>query len=496
MKLLTQAGAKARAIVEAAMGKATNVANTIGRGIAAGAMALAMNKLYKVSHERSQIHRDMNRMDKDDEVVSFALSTIANRSTGMEDPTLDAFEVTVQASVQEDGRETSDEIVKRAQWEINQLIQRCGLRAWTWQIIRRFTKYGNEFDEVLVDWDGRNIVGLKQLPEHTVWPNTDDKGTRIPGYEQRPENMLTGKPVQFKEWEILHFAFGELDGYLGTPLLGCARKNWLRLQLAEDSTASARLLRAFMKLVHRVPVNPDWTPEQKQAAIQNYKDKMTKLGVFNQGNDGLENQANPMTVSTDLYLPDDGSSRGGVEMLDPENAQLQNTSDLQYFLNRLITATTIPKRYFPFEGSTPKLSEGGGQAEDKHFACTLMFCQMLLKAGFAELFNRQLILKGIDPNSVRYVMRMAEINTTDQLRAAQTDMILGRAMESFLKLYPEARQNIDIMLREYTTMSDASKQVLMGLEIKDKAPEDDDEPEDDKRVTVPGAGNKEAKGKV
>lgn len=496
MRILQQVTNRTKAAAIALLGKATESVASLGKGMVEMGMAFGLNRLFRVSYERNQVHRDMHRMDSDDEIACFAFSTIASRAVGMEDPTLDSFEVTVQAAETTDD-EVPDTTTTEAQVEINRLIKRLDLRQESWQIVRAFVKWGNEFREVIIGPDGSDIVGFAQRPEHTMWPNTDPNGNRVPGYKQIPEHTPTsGASINFAEWEVIHFAFGEKDGYLGTPLLKCARKNWKRLNIAEDSTAVARLIRAFMKIIHKVPVSPDWGPEEQRNAIQLYKDQMTKMPLFDQGTGTMDQTDWPTTVQTDLYIADDGSKRGGVEMLDPENAQLQNISDIRYFLDRFITGTTIPKRYFPFEGSVPKLSEGGGQAEDKNFACTLMFCQMVLKAGYAKLFDRQLILKGLDPSRFRYVMRMGDINTTDQLRVAQTQAALAGAMERLLGRYPELREHVDVILQEYTRMSDASLSKLSKVKIEKELPADTAPAANRPKTQLPGMGNKEARSQL
>jgi hypothetical protein len=495
MKITQEISSRVRGVLDAFSGKTASKVSAAGQAFAD--VAAFVGRMFKVGTERNVIHHDMHRMDRDDELAQFALNTIASRTTGMEDPKRAEFEVNVSAEDAPDGKQISDSQLKQAQWEISQLIRRLGLKDASWQIVRSFVKYGNEFRALAIDPDARDIVKFAQRPEHTMWPNIDKNGDRLPGYVQKANSGIgISADAKFEEWEIVHFAFGEIDGYLGTPLLGSARKNWKRLNLAEDSTAAARLLRAFMKMIHKVPVDRSWTPKQQLDAINTYKEGISKLPVFNQNAENIENSDWPQTVKTDFFIPDDGTGRGGVEMLDPENAQLQNIADIEHFMNRFICATTIPKRYFPFEGSTPKLSEGGGNAEDTNFACTLIMAQNILKKGYAELFDRQLILKGINPTLVRYDFRMADINVVNQLRDAQTKAALANAMNTLLQNYPELRNNLNVILREYTKMSDASYAELADVEIKEKPAETEPTPPVDDRTQLPGMGNKEAKTKV
>jgi hypothetical protein len=472
------------------------ITDIVGKGLASATSMIALARIFTVSHERNKVHKEMDRMDKECEITKFAHDAIASRTVGMEDKSVDSLVVMVQAEEQPDDTQVSDSVIKRAQHEINQLIKRTNLKFESWQIVRRNIKYGNEFREVLIDAKTNDIVGLKLLPEHTMWPRMDERGNRIPGFEQRLDGITGGlKPIEFADYEIIHWSFGELDGYIGTPLMACARKTWNKLQMMENATAIARMRRAFMRFVHHVPISTDWPLADRQKAIDVYKEKMSMLSIFNTSSGGMEMQEDPSSVSTDFYIPDDGTKRGGVDMLDPGNAQLQNLSDLEYFRDRFLTATTVPKRYFPFEGSTPKLSEGGGNAEDVHYAATLRLCQMILKQGLASIFDRQLLLKGIDPGLVRYVIQLGDINAENQLTRAQTQMTAARAMDLILSKYPEFRENVAVMLRNYTSMDDASISQLLKVEIKD-LPEPNKSGADDKRVDIPGKGNPNAKGKV
>lgn len=468
----------------------------VGIGSAVASTFDYASRMFRVSSERAQIHKDMERMDKSCPLTSFALNTIASRTVGMEDPTLDAFQVTVEADPLFDGEAISADKIKTAQMEINRLTQRLDLRPESWQIARRTPKFGNEFREVVIDWDKLEVADFKLLPEHTMWPNVDKAGNRIPGYQQRLDGNVAGKPIEFTDFEVIHFAFGELDGYLGTPLAGSARKNWKRLNMAEDVTAIARLIRAFVKFVHKVPVRGQ-SVKDDQEAITAYKDKITKIGVFNQDAKSIENWEAPTDVKSDFFIPDDGSKRGGVDMLDPRNDQLKDMTDVEYFRDVHIAALTVPKRYYPFESATPKLSEGGGSSEDKHFACTLMLLQMILRKGFAALFDRQLLLKGIDPRSVRYIIRMGDINTTDQLRTAQTQLALSKVAQAWLEMYPEMRGKLNVMLREFGRLSDASLSVLSAMEVSDTKPVDPTEkPAIDDRTSLSDPGNSGERMKV
>jgi hypothetical protein len=481
-----------------------------GRGYAYADFANAIQSTFNLGYERTIIHKDMARMAQDDEVVKFALDAVASRATGYPDPTVNVMTVVLHEKDKDDVERTPAE--KQAQTIIDDLMERIDLRGKTWQIIREGVHYGNDVNEIVPRVEnGRwvQIDGLKRLPEHTIWPLKDKRGGRIPGYIQRLENSPDmGGDVIFAEYEILHFMFGCEENYLGTPLFSAARKSWKRLNMAEDATAIARLYRAFMKFLHKVPVRAEDPIQKQQESIDAYKKAINERQIWNSTDGAKVIEQDPITVKTDFYIPDDGSGRGGVEMFDPENAQLQNVNDILHFLRRLVTASTVPWRYFPFEGSTPKLSEGGGTAEDVTFACTLLMTHMMVQKGFNKLFGIELVLHGIDPGKFRIEYQMAPLNTIDLLRAAQRDKARSATLSDLAQLMPGIVEHPDVILREFTSLSDISvkslladgklsegvKEALIRKMTPTSAAGGDEET--DNRVTVPGGGTPEAKEKL
>ena len=485
MSLIQSMKTRIAARIWPTVGAAMNRVNSAiaGRGSVDTLGSSWMGELFRVTYERQQIHKDIALMDESDELVSFALGAIASRALGYEDRSIDAFTVSVHTK---DGKVHED-----AQEIVDNLIERCELRHEAYQIIRKGVKFGNEAREVVWDLsqDFPMVDHIQHLPEHTIWPNKTPRGQRLPGYVQRPEFMPPGaSEVAFDEAEMILFTYGEEENYLGTPLLKSARKNWKRLSLALDSTAMARLIRAFMKMVHRVPVGSDWSPQQKKQALEDYKSVMTKRQIFDQSQGSITEEAWPATVSTDLYLTDDGSGRGDVTMLDPENAQLQNITDIEHFTDRLIAATTVPKRYFPFANSTAKLSEGGGTAEDKHFAATLMMCQMMLKRGYEKLFKLELAARGIDTSNIKFDWTMAAINTTDMFRVSQTEVNNMQSLTSLLTIYPEFRLEVSTILKEFTLISEAAKAILGKIELDPDYKIPTKGGGQDDRIQMPGLG--------
>lgn len=460
-----------------------------GKGSAFATSSDQMSNMFRVSRERTQTHADLDYMFDSSEIVSFGHKTYADRATGIDDSALDVLQVSVEPQTQ-NPNPANTSTVKKAQFEINTLIDRADLRPELWQIDLHTPLFGNEFREVLLDQNTFDIMGLKQLPEHTMWPNLDKMGTRIPGYQQRLDSVYSEAPINFAENEILHFTWGRIKSGLGTPQLSCARTNWNRFNLSMDMLAIARV-EMQARYDHAVAVTPNAGFNAWQESIEAYKKNMTSLDHFNEKSLSIEKWKLPTSILRHFFRPDDGSGRGGIQILDPQNTQLVHLEDIMLSLDLLLSALGIPKRFFPFEGSTPKLSEGGGTAEDRHFACLIMALQMVTKRGLKQLFDLQLALKGIDPTSVRYIIRMADINVTDQLRAAQTKVALATTVDKWLKNYPEMRNELPVLIREFMPISDASVSTLSAVKVEEakQEPQPPVANVPDDRTQLPGSGS-------
>lgn len=370
--------------------------------------AIAASSFWKIQNERKAVYRDINQMDADDEYVSTALDIIADCSVAYEDDAESTFHI------------TSDDT--EVQGILDDLLRRTNLKNEIWQVVRDFVKHGCDFREVLLNKEKNKILRLKQTVVYQIWPNLDDKGNKVAGWLSKTDDQIYSdtQGTKLEEWQIVPFLYGAKMGYLPVPLLASARRNWQRLQRMEDGMAIARLVRAYDKFVHKVPVKPENNMDAILETITRYKNAMTKRQMM--GADGnISQQHSPLDVNTDFFLPDDGSKRGDVTMISSQNAQLGNLNDVYYHRERLVCRLKVPVSFLQISSAmkTHLRSQSGDTQIDIQFARTLRRVQVALKEGLQRVCDLELMLNGVAVKPGLYTIHLTPITTKNEMQDAE-----------------------------------------------------------------------------
>lgn len=409
--------------------------------------------LWKHYESRKSIWQDINRMDDEDEIVSQGLDIIADCTINF-DLTDDIGFRVVAGGVDGDPQKA------KVQEIIDQLIRRIHLNDEVWQIARSTFKYGGEYREILIDKDASRIVGLKQCVQYHIWPKENPKGDKLPGWVYKTDKDVYNQTQQFlEEWQIAPFYFGTMRGLMPTPRLASARRGWEKLQLAEDGLTTARWMRAFDKLVHRVPVEKNWSRELIQSTLERYKDRILKKEQ--QGADTMMNKTpSPISAQTDFFIPDDGSNRGGVDILSATNNQLMNLTDLYYARERLICRLGVPMDYLQVVSSMKTHMGKANGVSDIHiqFVRTLKRLQTALVVGVMRIIDMELLLNGVVPAPDLYAVKFGEIDGKMMKDDSDVEFTLAQAavyfVEAFGYLPPE------LMASKFLRLTD-DEQVMM-----------------------------------
>jgi len=351
-------------------------------------------------------------MDDHDELVSQALDTLADTAIGFENAEVQGFYIHSQ-----------NENVKKI---LDAMVYRTGLNFSAWQILRRMIKYGNEFLEIGYGYDENKapqIISLTgDINESTIEANLNKETGRVIPEKPWIQKVVSAgitKTTEFSPFDLVHFYYGEKRRGVAIPILASARRNWKRLQIIEDLLAFARMVRAYVKFVHKIPVEDTDDAVAIKEKIADYKSQIEKKKFLDWQTGRTSTLDNPLSVDTDLYIPDDGSSRGGIEAIDPKNSQLESISDVEYHRERLISRLGVPKKYLNISDSSGNKS--GSEHEERHFARKILNIQNQFVLGVTYLCRIELILKGLNPQLPEnsFSIGMAKISSDDAYRAAQ-----------------------------------------------------------------------------
>lgn len=425
------------------------VQDTTATGAVDATYASFADWMWNIRYERRAVYWDLLDMDRNGAIVSTMLDIIASGTVYSEDHSVDGFAWEL-ASPQPGAQELLDSMQVRLQ-----------LGPEAWQIVRRFVCFGNEFCEIVLDQDGI-VQGFNSLPEYTIEPRFDILGNRLPGWTQKPE-QLSLRIQQFDEWQIVPFISGPRTGFYGRGLMVPARRSWRRHEKLTDGMAIARLTRAYDRTVFKVPVKPDW-PMTKQWEILNlFKQSLTKRRTLDQGGN-LNARDDPLTPSTEIFIPDDGTKRGGVETLTQQNMQLMVVDDLRYLQEEFLCRGRVPKRWLNLAIKGQTESAGSIAAGDKQFAWLLLQNQGIFKGGMTTLGNRALLARGFNPAKLGLSVRMAKVNVSDQLEQAKVDFTEAQAAQLFSMTLLQGGMPTEIVVDRYMKLSPDEKAVMTAFQ--------------------------------
>ncbi len=341
-----------------------------------------------------------------------------------------------------------------------------------WEIARTCMKYGNDYEELLVDNTG--VVGLNFLPPATVRriegprgelfgfvqdyrgrygytpydfqalikarfqanpTGLNPKDDHIPGSFGNWERPGRSRATAFEDWEIVHFRLrGKARRSIyGHSALEPARWIWKRLQLLEDSALIYRLQRAPERFAFYVDVG-DLPPAEALHYVNRVRQQYKKRKFFDPATGKLNLRWEPLTQDDDFFIPVRKGQEGArVEVLGAP--QWQHMEDIEYFRDKMFAAIQVPKSYLSQEHGVPRQILSN---QDVAFARTVLRVQRELRNGVSRICRIHLSALGIDPYRVEYAVHMATPSSIYEL--AQIEVMNARAdlaarMKEFVSEY-------------------------------------------------------------
>lgn len=380
-----------------------------------------VDSLWKVTDDRRSVEFDIGRMTSEDGIVAESIDILKTDCFAIKNFYEDIIAI-----------EAKDEVLKN---RIEDIIARSGLMDYIDNVFYDIIKYSNLFAEFLIDTNGK-FHRLQFIPQSwSVYRNVDKHGRLLHGnpalkrinvsaFDQRDDsgNYLAA----WEKWQIIQWRGAPFDkeGY-GLPFLMAARRNWLRLQYLEDSMAIARIMRAYMKEIHNVPVPEEADFKAVKRAIAQYKKSQLKLTINNASNSLLQRSrvTYPTDVATNYYIPTNSTMKGGVTTLDPSNQQLQNLKDMEYFENRLFARLKVPKSRLAHErdiNAKATLVE-----QNTAYASTITGFQIVFLRGVIHFVKQALYLEGgiSDVNKLEFKLILPSPFVKNELDRARVDQL-------------------------------------------------------------------------
>jgi hypothetical protein len=391
--------------------------------------------------DRRRLHRyhDYESMDEYPDISS-ALDIYADDCTQVDSTTRRSMWV-----------ESDDERVRH---ELDELFyKRLEIEDHIWPQSRTLSKYGNNFEEIILDETG--VIGLNYMPPATV-RRIEDKRGNLMGFAQSyggGENMTasqfgeivspTGAAVSgqrdiavFEGWRVVHMRLLSKyrESLYGWSVVDPARWIWKRLMLLEDAVLVYKLTRSPSRYAYYVDVGGMPTKEANKV-LADVKRKMKKVKFVNPKTGKLDLNHNPMAFDEDIFLGvREGKESVRVDVLNGPN--YQQVEDVQYFLNKLYAAIKVPKAYLGYDENMP--SKATLSQEDVRFARTVLRVQREMRNGLGKVARVHLAARKIDPAAVDFKIAMtvpSAIFELGQMEVRRARADLAASMERHVSMH-------------------------------------------------------------
>lgn len=324
----------------------------------------------------------------------------------------------------------------------------------TQEISRELTKYGNDYEELLVTQDG--VVGMHCLRAPTVRRIEGPRGQLI-GFLQDFKGKFNYSQEEFKQmlqarqngtlhnadedriaaledWEVVHFRLRgkQRQSVYGYSVLEPARWIYKRLCMLEDSALIYRLQRAPERYAFYVDVG-DLPPTEALAYLNRVRQQFRKKKFINPSTGKLEMRLDTIAPDEDFFIPSRSGQDGTrIEVLG--SPQWQHMDDIEYFRDKLFAAIKIPKAYLAQDENTARAVLS---SQDVRFARSVLRIQRELRNGFSRVARVHLAAIGVDPYAVDYDINMTVPSSVFELaqievRNARAD--LATRMKEFVSL--------------------------------------------------------------
>lgn len=217
-------------------------------------------------------------------------------------------------------------------------------------IVRRTCKMGDEFRQLIYAPE-KGVLGWRYVSPKTMH-RMEDKTERLVGFKVDGKKFRGARasPISWP-WDFVHFRYQGSDptGGYGVSYLASLFRPWRQATLAEDAMLMYRLRRSPDRNAVIVDVG-DLEDHEAMEHVNNWRKRFRKQEYVDPSTPMYKKQFNPLTPLDDVFIPVRGPDNNTrIEPLSGAG-NVDQISDLEYYINKFYGAARVPKSYMGWEG--------------------------------------------------------------------------------------------------------------------------------------------------
>lgn len=213
-------------------------------------------------------------------------------------------------------------------------------------MLRSAFKYGDNWEELIPNNANNKIVSLRNIPVRSVIPNI--KNGVIQSTPMIKQVNVGGKEIaRLNSNEVFRLSIFTdrlrlVEYGKGTSVIEKCRLLYRQVRLMEEGLMITRLSRANQNYAMIVDVG-ELQGDDALNYLDKYKKRMMRRKYVNKDTGKWSWEYNPLSVIEDIMIPTRQGSGGNIVPLNDSGNIGKNIEDIQYFENKMIYSTGVPK---------------------------------------------------------------------------------------------------------------------------------------------------------
>ena len=343
-----------------------------------------------------------------------------------------------------------------------------------WHFVKKFLIDGYLSFEIIWDDEKTNIIGFKELDPISLKPKTFDDGTL--GWSQYSNDPAKERPLLDAQVIFLSFSSITTDGRVSYAERLIRSFNILRIM--EQSRIIWSVVNASFKTKFIIPVAGKSKNMAKQtlgSLMQSYRENIN----FNTESGELHVNGKPMLpFNKEYWIPEGEAGSPEIETIGGEGPDLSDIDQLEYFRNKLITVSKIPRNRFVQDDSPIWESSANQTRVEIYFERFLN----RLRAQIEEILVKPTILQTkVDieelEDSIDYdvYLEWSKYNVFEEIKEAELFReridIIATAKESLIDLDENGDEiryfSSEFLVKKWLKLSDDDIKLNRELKIKE-----------------------------
>lgn len=324
---------------------------------------------------------------------------------------------------------------------VTETIRRTQLHSKLRDLLRADLLYGDGFHQPILSKD-LIVSRLMYMQPASMLRNEYSDGLLKEGnvqgewafeqYQIGTTNLLAG----FFPWQIIHNRFNKLGHQqYGRSILFPVRGDYKKMHAMEEAMVINWVTRAFARLLYKIDVTGK-TPDEAEKIVKDFKRRISSINI-DAGTKGTEQ----LTIVKDLFIGvayhDFGGGKIGepitdVDTLDTASVGFTDLEPIEYYRNKIVMATHVPKAYFGIEEDVN--AKATLQREDLRFAQTLRHIQNAGTGIIRAVLDLSLIMQGVNPYELKYIVKWENPAAQDPIEEAHAYEQRARGDRTYLEM--------------------------------------------------------------